>query len=114
MNAPATIFANPKQTVLLCLQTTDGYGSLADGYQSPRVDFIRLPSGILASGYPAIMTKLSLGIWYLSFTIPAGRAAIGSYLAKASWPHPTTAVFQSQLFLINVALPFGNSTFSAV
>lgn len=111
-NAPTAIFANPGQTVVLALQVTDGYGLLADGYQGPTVDFVRLPSGDDSTSYPATMTEIAQGVWIHSLTLPAGSSATGTYVISCSWPHPDTDHMQNQLFLIHVALPFGNSSVS--
>lgn len=107
-----TISAVPGQTVLIAVQVTDNTGKLHDGYEAPTIDFVRLPSGAAATGYPVVMTEYSLGIWTKSLVMPSGITALGSYLVSVSWPHPDTAVFQNELFLINVALPFGNSSVS--
>ena len=105
-----SIFANPGQTVIISLQVVDGYGSLNDRYQAPTVDFVRMPNGSNASGYPAVMTQITTGIWRHSLSIPSGIAGLGTYIASCSWPHPDTDKFQNELFIINVALPFGNSS----
>lgn len=104
------LFANPGQTLNIAIQVTDGYGGLHDGYQAPTVDFVLLPNGNLAAGYPANMTQIALGIWTHALTIPTGVNALGSYVVSCSWPHPETTVFQNELFILNVAFPFGNTT----
>jgi hypothetical protein len=107
-----SIFANPGQTIQLAIQVIDGYGSLHDGYQSPTVDFVRMPNGQNASGYPLAMTEIVTGIWKHSLVIPSGTPGLGSYLVSCSWPHPDTAFFQNEIFIIQVSLPFGNSSIS--
>lgn len=102
-----TIPATPGQKILLPVQVIDGYGSLHDGYQAPTLDFILTPQGLL-EGFPAPMTEVIAGIWKIVVTLPSGSTAVGQYLGSASWPHPDTGVFQNELFLINVSLPFGN------
>lgn len=107
------LFANPGQSLLLAVQVVDGYGVLHDGYQAPTVDFVRMPSGTNAGGYPTDMTEINLGIWIHSLTIPAGSTGLGSYLVSCSWPRPD-GFFQNELFIINVAFPFGNTSISPV
>lgn len=105
-----SIFANPGQTISIGLQVTDTAGALHDGYQPPTVDFMIKPDGSTMSGYPVDMTEIIQGVWRHSLTIPSGTTGVGSYLVSCSWPHPDTAVFQNEIFIFNVALPFGNTT----
>jgi hypothetical protein len=105
-----SIFANPGQRIAISLQVVDGYGALHDGYQAPTVDFVSLPNGSFLSGYPAVMSQVSPGIWRYFLTLPTGFTSLGSYLVSCSWPHPDTSIFQNELFIINVAMPFGNTT----
>lgn len=107
-----SIFANPGQTIIIALQVTDNTGTLNDGYQSPTVDFVSMPNSSMSDGYPVSMSEISQGIWKYPLTIPSGSAGLGSYLVSCSWPHPDTFIFQNELFIINVALPFGNSSVS--
>lgn len=102
--------ALPGQTITLCIQVVDNTGKLHDGYQAPTLDFIKLPNGSSASGYPVVMTEIITGIWKISLVIPSGITAIGTYICSISYPDPDTAVFQNELFLINVILPFGVSS----
>lgn len=103
------LFANPGQTVVLVVEVLDGQGSRVDGYQ-PTLDFVRSPSGSDLSGFPAVMTRISTGLYNLGISIPRGVTAIGTYIASASWIHPSLAARQYQLYLINVALPFGTAS----
>lgn len=105
-----SLFANPGQKVIIGLQVTDSTGALHDGYQAPTVDFVSMPDGYMASGYPVNMSEITSGIWKHSLTVPPGRSGVGSYLISCSWPHPDTAIFQNELFILNVALPFGNTS----
>ena len=107
-----SIYANPGQTVTMGLQVTDSTGALHDGYQSPTVDFVSMPDGSMAAGYPTTMIEIVTGVWKHSLTIPSGKTGVGSYLVSCSWPHPDTAVFQNEIFILNVALPFGNTSIS--
>jgi len=105
-----SIFANPGQTVTIGLQVTDSTGALHDGYQPPTVNFVAMPDGSMASGYPTAMLEITTGIWKHSLTLPSGMAGVGSYLISCSWPDPDTAVFQNEIYIFNVALPFGNTS----
>lgn len=107
-----SIAANPGQTVTIAVQVVDTDGVLHDGYQAPTVDFIQMPSGSNAAGYPIAMTEVTLGIWKHSFTIPSGLSGVGSYVISCSWPHPNSALFQNELFILHVSLPFGNASVS--
>jgi len=103
------ISANPGQTVLVAVPVLNSSGQRTDGYV-PQVDFVVLPSGVQYSDYPENMVRQSEGLYTASIVIPSGIAAVGTYLVSASWTHPDTGLPQSEIFLINAALPFGNAT----
>ena len=103
------ISANPGQTITVAVQVTDSNGQRVDGYV-PQVDFVILPSGSQFSGYPENMVLETQGLYTASIVIPSGLTAIGTYVVSASWTHPNTGFTQYEVFLINVALPFGNAT----
>jgi len=106
------MFANPGQTIILAVEVLDSNGSRVDGY-IPTLDSVLDPSGTALSGFPDAMTRLSLGLYNLGVSIPSGITAIGTYIASASWEHPDTGFTQYDLFLINVALPFGTASATA-
>lgn len=103
-----SIFANPGQAIRLVIETKNSDGYRVDGY-TPTVDSVYFPNGSAASGYPASMTALETGLYYRSVTLPIGSTALGTFIASCSWTHPTTAIKQYEVFLIQVAMPFGNS-----
>lgn len=103
------IFANPGQTVKIVIETKNSDGYRVDGY-TPTIDSVYFPSGSTASGYPASMTALETGLYYRSLTLPSGSTALGTFIVSCSWTHPTTATTQYEVFLIQVAMPFGNSS----
>jgi len=105
------ISANPGQTVIVALQIIDLNGERIDGYV-PQIDFVINPAGSQFTGYPENMARLSEGLYNSSIVIPSGLAAVGTYLVSVSWSHPNTGFTQSELFLINAALPFGTSSVS--
>jgi hypothetical protein len=102
--------SSPGRTVTLAVQVVDGYGARADGYQSPSVEFVRLPNGANAAGFPVAMTRIDLGLYIHSITLPTGSTAIGTYLAQIVWPHPESGIFQSELYLINVQTSGGSNS----
>lgn len=107
--------AIPGQTVTVVLQTLDGYGSRGDGYQTPQVEFIQLPSGAMASGYPLDMTRVATGVYKHSFTLSKGVSSLGSYIVSVVWPDIVTFYWdapylQYELYLVNVSPAFGNSS----
>lgn len=109
-----SLFANPGQTITLAVQILDSDDSRVDGYQDgyqgPTIDFIRLPSGSNASGYPMEMTRIDTGLYIHSLILPSGTSGVGTYIVSASWNHPDTEAEQYELFIITVAMPFGNSS----
>lgn len=114
MNIPAiSINANPGQVVSLTIQTLDGYGSRVDGYV-PQVMSIFLPSSTYASGYPTFMSRIDTGFYISRITIPTGASALGTYIASVLWDDPADPDNHEiwQVFMINVASAFGNSSVS--
>lgn len=107
------VFANPGQSVSLSVQTLDGYGSRVDGYV-PQIMSIFLPSNTFASGYPLFMNRIDTGFYIAKITIPNGIAALGTYVVSILYDDPVDPNHHEiwQLFQINVALPFGNSSVS--
>jgi len=103
------LFANPGQTIVLAVGVLNNQNSRQDGYV-PTVDFVRDPSGSDLTGFPAVMVRDSVGLYDKGVSIPTGVTAIGTYIASVSWTHPDTAATQYELFLINVALPFGTAS----
>lgn len=98
--------ANPGQTIIIAVQTLDGYGSRVDGY-IPQIDFVMAPSGSEFSGFPSQMTRITEGLYNSAISLPTGLSAVGTYLVSVSWLHPDTNAPQYELFLINAGLPFG-------
>jgi hypothetical protein len=102
-----SIDANPGNAINVTIQVLDGYGSRDDGYQRPEITSVLNPSLVASSGFPAFMTRISKGLYYTSITIPSGSTAVGTYIVSIRYPQPNTAIFQDDLVLINVHLPFG-------
>lgn len=107
-----TLFANPGQRVLAAIQNLDAHGSRTDGYSFPQVDFVIKPDGSYMSGFPVSMNLVTAGLFTYPITIPNGITAVGTYVVSISWPDITTSYLQYECYLINVALPFGNSSVS--
>ena len=103
------LFANPGQTIILAVEVLNNQNSRQDGYV-PTMDFVLDPSGTGLSGFPSVMTNIGTGLYNLGVSIPTGVTSIGTYIASVSWTHPDTAATQYELFLINVALPFGTAS----
>jgi len=111
-----SINANPGQTVGLSVQVLSNgiYGHAIDGYV-PSLNYVLNPDGSSAAGFPVQMTRVAVGTYRSNVVIPSGSSALGTYLASVSWqtlsPVPEQgALTYNELFLINVALPFGNSS----
>ena len=105
------LFANPGQSVGVAVQILDLNSERIDGYV-PQVDFVVTPAGSTQSGFPSAMTREAEGLYSLNINIPTGLTAVGTYIVSTSWNRPGTAFTQYKVFLINVALPFGNATVS--
>lgn len=111
MHGTITVLSHfPGQKVTLFLEVVDGYGRV-DSFDTPRIDGILMPDFTAMTGYPQNMVHIGTGLYYFQFTLPTGAAAIGSYMAEASYNYQDGYV-NSQLYQIVVTAPFGN--FSAV
>lgn len=104
------ISANLGQAILLAVEVLDNTNTRLDGY-APTLDFVRNPDGTELVGTTS-MTRIDVGLYQVSVALPSAIAGLGTYIGSASWAHPNTAVTQYELFIINVALAFGNSSVS--
>lgn len=111
MTNPIPLFANPGQVVTFSLQTIDGYGARVDGYV-PRVMQVLFPDLTASSGFPSNMQRIGTGLYIHQLTIPAGATSVGTFIVSTLFTDPDTNSPQWDVFLINVALPFGNSSIS--
>ena len=98
--------ANPGQTVNITTQVTNANAERVDGYV-PQIDYVIDPAGSMSAGFPLAMTREALGVYSSGINIPTGILSIGTYIVSVSWNRPGTALTQYEVFLINVALPFG-------
>lgn len=110
-NGISGIFANPGQTIGVAVQTLDSNAERVDGYV-PQIDYVIIPTGTMMSGFPLVMTREAVGTYSGDVIIPFGITAIGTYIISTSWTRPGTALTQYKLFLVNVALAFGNTSVS--
>lgn len=102
----------PGQTVTIVQQTVNSDGYRADGYSpygngDPVIARIIYPNLTSATGYPIAMNKIDTGLFYYSFTLPSGAAAVGTYIVDLYWYHPTTGQLQQDVVLVLVTAPFG-------
>jgi hypothetical protein len=100
----------PGMVATIFLETLDGYGQRTndgyDGYTTPVVTRIILPSGTLAVGYPQPMVQLDTGLYNFQFTLPTGAISIGSYLVDVAYINYLGYV-NYQTYQIIVTAPFG-------
>ncbi len=105
--SPHALFANPGQTVRLVIQTINSDGYRVDSYV-PVVTSIYYPNLALASGYPIAMTKIETGLYVHGLIIPTGATAIGTFIANVYYEEAGAPCWE--VFTIQVARPFGNSS----
>ena len=105
------MFANPGQTISITVQTLDGYGDRADVASLPRVMSVVYPNLNPVLGYPQNMENIGTGLYTHQPTLPTGPASLGTFIVSTLYTglngNPVW-----DLFLIQVALPFGNSSVS--
>jgi hypothetical protein len=98
--------STPGQLVTIVLETFDGY-SRADAYTPPSVMNIIFPNLSLAANYPQPMVRISQGLYYYNFTLPAGQTAVGSYIVNVCWLDPATSNLAQTFFQVICSAPFG-------
>lgn len=114
MNQVTSIFANPGQAVTIVVQTTDGYtGARVDDFV-PVVMEVLFPDRSVAEGFPQPMVRLNTGLYAYTLNIPTGPTSLGTFIASTYFVEPGTGLGVWQLFSIQVARPFGNSSASPI
>jgi hypothetical protein len=98
----------PGQKAAVFLETVDGYGARTDSPTLPVVSRIVFPNLTLAGGYPQNMVKLDTGLYYFTFILPSGAAAVGSYLVDVTFTNPANNETNSAAYQVIVSAPFGN------
>jgi len=103
--------ATPGQAVIITTQVMDASAERIDGYV-PQIDYIIDPTSVMFTGYPVAMIRMAEGVYSSNVDIPVGISAVGTYIVSVSYNRPGTILTQYEVFLINVALAFGNSSVS--
>lgn len=104
--------AFPGQLVSIVFETVDGYGQRADGYHIPSIASILNPSLVSAVGYPQDMVKIATGLYVFRFTLPAGAAAVGTYIVNIDYYDPDDPIEKNIFYLVLVNAPFGQYSVS--
>jgi hypothetical protein len=104
------LFYQPGQLATITLDITVN-GVRSDGYDYPTllpyVNRILFPSLMEAANYPQNMSRLDIGLYSYSFTLPQGAIAVGSYLADVVVYDPVTGNPVTILYQIVCTAPFG-------
>jgi len=106
-----SMFANPGQTVTLTVQTVDGYGERANVAALPRIMSVLYPSLSPVLGYPQNMSNVQTGLYAHQLTLPTGPVSLGTFVVSTRYVALNGSIVWDT-FLIQVALPFGNSSLS--
>ena len=109
MNQVIPIFANPGQSVSLVVQTEGLDGYRMDGY-TPVITSVYFPDRSQAQGFPQDMVRLETGLYVYELVVPTGIMSLGTFIASVFYIQPGTSRPVWQVFSINVARPFGNSS----
>lgn len=102
---------SPGQKVSIILETLNNDGYREDGIELPQITRIVFPDLSLADDYPQDMVKLDTGLYYYQFTLPAGGAAVGSYLVDIMHQFAND-ITKNYLYQVLVNAQFGNFTVS--
>lgn len=99
----------PGQLATIFLQTVDGYGNRVNSDNLPVITRVLLPNLTFATGFPATMHQIDVGLYYGQFQLPTGAASVGSYLVDVQYDNPADGyASQYEIFQIIVQAPFGN------
>jgi len=109
---PQILNYSPGQRVTIILQVLDATFIRADSPITPTVFRIISPSLTLLVGYPAVFTKLDTGLYSYSFTLPAGAAAVGTFIVDYFWQSPDDNSNRQDYVQVNVTAPLGAYTAS--
>lgn len=104
--------AFPGQKVTIVFETLNSLGVRADGYEAPQITRIIFPNLSLATGYPAFMTELDIGLYSASFTLPGNAAGVGTYIVDILYVDPDTNLGKQTFFQVVVTAPMGQYTAS--
>lgn len=113
MSQAIPLFANPGQTVRLSVQTVDGYGVRQDD-SVPQIMSVYFPDRSPAQGFPQNMERLGVGLYIFDIMIPQGTLGLGTFTVSTYHVQPGTGFSVWNLFSINIARPFGNSSASPI
>ena len=104
-----TVATEPGQTVVFVAETlhTDGYR--AEPPDPPRVMYIYDDNDGYLSGYPEVMTLVSLGLYTYSYDVPAGYTGQGFYTAEITWLQPESFADQYLFIVVHAIAPIRNS-----
>jgi hypothetical protein len=103
---------SPGQEVCIVLDLIDGYGTRVDGYALPIIQNVYLPDQTTSTLYPAVMTKLTTGMYYHKFRLPISATAVGTYIVDILWSDPTNVV-KNGAYQIVVSAPMGQYSVSS-
>jgi hypothetical protein len=111
----------PGQQATIVFEVLNYLGERSDGYDGysgnpgypPSITRIIFPNLSLAAGYPQAMTRLDVGLFIASFTLPINANAVGTYIVDILYYNPDVPNQYEQTFIqIVCTAPFGNYSVS--
>jgi hypothetical protein len=99
----------PGHNIDLTAEVLDINGFRADPTVAPIVNWILDRNEVLMPGFPATMTRESIGYYTYLFEVGHGLTAVGPYIASISWQNPSTGDLEYLFSVIDVVPPVINS-----
>lgn len=112
---PMTLYYSPGQQATIVFQVLNSLGERSDAFDgyygdgyAPQITRIIFPNLSLAAGYPQTMTRLDVGLFIASFTLPTNAASVGTYIVDILYYDPDNPnQYENTFVQIISSAPFG-------
>ena len=103
---------NPGQEVTILLEILDSTGARVDGYSLPIVSNVFFPDLTTSTLYPAVMSRLTTGLYYHKFKLPSGASTVGTYIVDLTWADELNNI-KNGIYQVVVTAPYGQYSVSS-